>query len=214
MRALQRITTVLPWAPALRTIATCPTNTADTLRAHRKTSTNNQPNPTVTSATTAVDHPCSQGVYGADWSSHFTTSDQHHHQPADYRTRAAFYSTQIYHGQARPSNRRSIHHSSSSALSQPTSNTGPATGAGTGVLISAQMFGTEVKGNPTESEADVAADRSDDDPLPPHLHRTIRLGAGNAAPRMTESEEDVVADRGVGGEDPLWGPTGRKVAAR
>jgi hypothetical protein len=67
------------------------------------------------------------------------------------------------------------------------------------------MFGSEVKGNPTESEADVAADRSDVDPLPPELHHTICLGAGEAAPRPTESEEDVAADRGGAGEDPLWG---------
>lgn len=64
-------------------------------------------------------------------------------------------------------------------------------------------FGEEVKGNPTESEADVAADRSDLDPLPPGLHHTIRMGPGEAAPHPTESEEDVAADLGRAGEDPL-----------
>ncbi|KAK1763948.1 hypothetical protein QBC33DRAFT_548400 [Phialemonium atrogriseum] len=49
--------------------------------------------------------------------------------------------------------------------------------------------------SPTESEEDVVADRSDDDPLPPGAHHTIRLPAGEAAPRPTESEEDVAADR-------------------
>jgi len=219
MRALQRVSTALPRATALRTIATRPTTTTDTLHANRKASANTQPNdPTATSTTTPLDFPSNQGVYGADWSSHFTACGNHQHQHPDHRTRAAFHSTQIYHGQARPSNRCGIHSSSTVQGSTAPLHTGtgtgpgpgPATGAGTGVLISAQMFGTEVKGNPTESEADVAADRSDDDPLPPHLHRTIRLGAGDAAPRMTESEEDVVADRGTGGEDPLVWP-GKKV---
>lgn len=109
------------------------------------------------------------------------------HQPwaaADERVRT-FYSTQIYHGQ------------------------GPGgTGAGTGVLISAQMFGTEVKGNPTESEADVAADRSDEDPLPQGMHHTIRLPVGDAGGKPTESEEDVAADRGE--VDPLAPGMSRK----
>jgi hypothetical protein len=154
-------------------------------------------------------------VFGIDWRSHFDTSDQKQQHPVvDDRTTRAFHSTQIYHGQARPSNRRGMHSAGGSqdrlsASSPPPPNMsstgGPATGAGTGVLISAQMFGTEVKGNPTESEADVAADRSDEDPLPPGLHHTIRLGAGDAAPRPTESEEDVAADRGGVGADPLWG---------
>ncbi|KAM7182999.1 hypothetical protein V8F33_013871 [Rhypophila sp. PSN 637] len=52
----------------------------------------------------------------------------------------------------------------------------------------------EVKGNPTESEADVAADRSDDDPLPPEKHHTIPMPAGDLAPKPTEAEEDVRAD--------------------
>jgi len=59
----------------------------------------------------------------------------------------------------------------------------------------------EVKGNPTESEADVAADRSDEDPLPPEMHHTIRLPAGEAAAKPTDSEERVAADRSM--VDPL-----------
>ncbi|KAL2133001.1 hypothetical protein VTI74DRAFT_3039 [Chaetomium olivicolor] len=104
----------------------------------------------------------------------------------------AFYTTQIYHGQNAPDTLRDH------------LGPGPATGAGTGVYVSAQMFGTEVKGNPTESEADVAADRSDEDPLPQELHHTIRLGPGDRGPQPTESEEDVCADRGGSGVDPLW----------
>jgi hypothetical protein len=71
------------------------------------------------------------------------------------------------------------------------------------------MFGAEVKGNPTESEADVAADRSDEDPLPPGLHRVIRMPAGEAGGKPTESEEDVKADR-EDGVDPLLPGVGRK----
>ncbi|KAK0657817.1 hypothetical protein B0T16DRAFT_453245 [Cercophora newfieldiana] len=59
----------------------------------------------------------------------------------------------------------------------------------------------EVKGNPTESEADVAADRSDDDPLPPGLHHKIGMPAGDAAGKPTQSEERVKADRSH--DDPL-----------
>ncbi|KAK0732004.1 hypothetical protein B0H67DRAFT_640316 [Lasiosphaeris hirsuta] len=59
----------------------------------------------------------------------------------------------------------------------------------------------EVKGNPTESEADVWADRTDDDPLPPELHHTIQLPAGDAVPGPTDSEQEVQADRSE--EDPL-----------
>jgi len=59
----------------------------------------------------------------------------------------------------------------------------------------------EVKGNPTESEADVAADRSDEDPLPPEKHHTIQMPAGDLAPKPTPSEEFVKADRAK--EDPL-----------
>ncbi|KAH6651336.1 hypothetical protein F5144DRAFT_589576 [Chaetomium tenue] len=149
--------------------------------------------------------PSNQGLFGTDWSSHFTRPDDPPHR--DHHTRASSNTTQIYHGQARPSNRRGIHSVGQDRVA-PTSNPypvpGPATGAGTGVFVSAQMFGTEVKGNPTESEADVAADRSDYDPLPPGLHHTIRLGAGDAAPLPTESEADVAADRGGAGADPLW----------
>lgn len=54
---------------------------------------------------------------------------------------------------------------------------------------------------PTESEEDVVADRSDEDPLPPLNHHTIRLPAGEAGPNPTESEEDVTADRSD--DDPL-----------
>ncbi|RFN43126.1 hypothetical protein FIE12Z_12637, partial [Fusarium flagelliforme] len=57
------------------------------------------------------------------------------------------------------------------------------------------------RGTPTESEEDVVADRSTEDPLPPEKHHTIRLPAGDAQPRPTESEEDVVADRAE--DDPL-----------
>ncbi|KAK0735194.1 hypothetical protein B0T26DRAFT_671367 [Lasiosphaeria miniovina] len=53
----------------------------------------------------------------------------------------------------------------------------------------------EVKGNPTESEEDVAADRSDDDPLPPEKHNIIQMPAGEAAPKLTDAEESVAADR-------------------
>ncbi|KAL1837769.1 hypothetical protein VTJ49DRAFT_3405 [Mycothermus thermophilus] len=73
-------------------------------------------------------------------------------------------------------------------------------------------FGEEVKGNPTESEADVAADRSDLDPLPPGLHHTIRMGPGEAGPLPTESEADVAADLGRAGEDPV--PVGEHFTER
>ncbi|GKU09716.1 hypothetical protein FLAG1_11614 [Fusarium langsethiae] len=56
-------------------------------------------------------------------------------------------------------------------------------------------------GTPTESEEDVVADRSTEDPIPPEKHHTIRLPAGDAQPKPTESEEDVVADRTE--DDPL-----------
>jgi len=58
-----------------------------------------------------------------------------------------------------------------------------------------------IKGNPTESEADVQADRDVEDPLPMGMHHTIPLPEGEAAPKRTESEEDVRADRSD--EDPL-----------
>lgn len=56
-------------------------------------------------------------------------------------------------------------------------------------------------GQATESEADVVADRSDEDPLPASKHHTIRLPPGEAAPNPTESEADVAADRSE--DDPL-----------
>ncbi|KAK3299793.1 uncharacterized protein B0H64DRAFT_414038 [Chaetomium fimeti] len=200
MRALQKITTTLPRATALRGMATRPA-TVDTLRAHHKTSPSSSP------ATQPINHqPSNQGVFGAEWSSHFNRPEDQHRD--HNRARASCYSTQIYHGQARPSDRRGIHSVGQDRVSAPSAagaaqTSGPVTGAGTGVLVSAQMFGTEVKGNPTESEADVAADRSDEDPLPPGLHHTIRMGAGDAAPLPTESEADVVADRGGPEADPL-----------
>jgi len=61
----------------------------------------------------------------------------------------------------------------------------------------AQHFGAEIKGNPTESEADVAADRSDLDPLPDYVRRqmkkAMREGGGEAgfppaAPTPTPEE--------------------------
>ncbi|KAH6853173.1 hypothetical protein B0I37DRAFT_419910 [Chaetomium sp. MPI-CAGE-AT-0009] len=199
MRALQKITSTLPRATALRSMSTRPT-TINILRAHHKIPYGTAP------ATHPANQPSNQGVFGAEWSSHFNRPEDQHH---DNRARASSYRTQIYHGQAQPSNRRGMHSagpdhvSSPSAAAAAASASGPVTGAGTGVPIGAQMFGSEVKGNPTESEADVAADRSDDDPLPPGLHHTIRLGAGDAAPLPTESEADVVADRGGPDADPL-----------
>ncbi len=118
--------------------------------------------------------------------------DSSRHTPYSYDDRArSFYSTQIYAGQVSPPNHGRAMHSAS--------------GGPPDVLETAHMFGREVKGNPTESEADVAADRSDLDPLPVEHHRTIRMGAGGAGPQPTESEEDVMADRGGAGMDPLWG---------
>lgn len=213
MRALQRITVTLPRATAVRSMATRPT-TIDALRAQHQTSPNSS-----ASATNPINQPSNQGVFGTDWSSHFTHPEDLQHR--DHRARASSHSTQIYHGQARPSDRRGIHSVGQDRVTVPPpppsppghhasgGGAGPATGSGTGVLVSAQMFGTEVKGNPTESEADVAADRSDYDPLPPGLHHTIRLGAGDAAPLPTESEADVVADRGGADADPLWKGEGK-----
>ncbi|KAK3329163.1 hypothetical protein B0H66DRAFT_540354 [Apodospora peruviana] len=59
----------------------------------------------------------------------------------------------------------------------------------------------EIHENPTPSEERVVADRSDDDPLAPELHRVIELEAGEAAAKPTPSEEDVHADKYE--EDPL-----------
>ena len=182
MRVLTRVTTTLPRATALRRIATR-ASAIDTLRARRRTpSQTDQP-------TTTADPTSSQGVYGGEWSSHWESSS-HMAWSVDERARS-FYSTQIYQGQGQTRNTSTI------------ASGGPLTGLGTGVSIAAQMFGSEVKGNPTESEADVAADRSDEDPLPPEMHHTIRLGAGEAGERPTESEEDVAADLGRWGADPL-----------
>lgn len=66
-----------------------------------------------------------------------------------------------------------------------------------------QVYGREVKVNPSESEADVAADRGEIDPLPMAMHRTISLDAGEVEVFMqpTDSEAAVHADRD--GEDPL-----------
>jgi hypothetical protein len=66
-----------------------------------------------------------------------------------------------------------------------------------------QVYGSEVKVNPSESEADVAADRGEIDPLPMGLHYTILLDAGEASVYgcPTASEEAVHADRYM--EDPL-----------
>lgn len=66
-----------------------------------------------------------------------------------------------------------------------------------------QVYGREVKVNPTESEADVAADRGEIDPLPMGMHNTILLdeGGARAYTRPTEAEEDVHADLYM--EDPL-----------
>lgn len=65
------------------------------------------------------------------------------------------------------------------------------------------MFGSEVKTNPTQSEANVAADRGERDPLPMGMHKTILLGEGSAHEyiKATDSEETVHADRYL--EDPL-----------
>ena len=64
----------------------------------------------------------------------------------------------------------------------------------------------EVKVNPTESEADVWADRIDEDPLVDDSKtlremNTIELPAGGAAARPTDSEEQVRAERAQ--KDPL-----------
>ncbi|GAB1309878.1 hypothetical protein MFIFM68171_00088 [Madurella fahalii] len=178
-----RITPALPRAAALqvRTFVTC-TSTIDTLRARRKPAAAQDP-PSGATTPSSTTHQAA-GALGQGWT-HWETPSRHQAWTAiDERTRS-FYSTQIYHGQ-----------------------TPGGTGAGTGVLISAQMFGAEVKGNPTESEADVAADRSDDDPLPQGLHHTIRLPAGDAGGKPTESEEDVAAD--CGAVDPLMPGMSRK----
>jgi len=94
---------------------------------------------------------------------------------ADERSRS-FYSTVIYHGQVPGSDYK---------------------------FDDSQVFGSEVKTNPTQSEANVAADRGEKDPLPMGMHRTILLGEGGAHEytKATDSEESVHADRYQ--EDPL-----------
>ncbi|KAK3395831.1 hypothetical protein B0T20DRAFT_487356 [Sordaria brevicollis] len=56
---------------------------------------------------------------------------------------------------------------------------------------------------PSQSEANVKADRSEIDPLPMGMHKVIPLPAGSAMPEPTESEWDVRADRASMEEDPL-----------
>ncbi|KAK1782029.1 hypothetical protein QBC45DRAFT_18587 [Copromyces sp. CBS 386.78] len=56
---------------------------------------------------------------------------------------------------------------------------------------------------PSQSEANVKADRSEIDPLPMGLHHVIPLPAGQAIPEPTESEWNVRADRCSMEEDPL-----------
>ncbi|KAK4154692.1 hypothetical protein C8A00DRAFT_14190 [Chaetomidium leptoderma] len=195
MCTVQRVTNTLLRAIGFRAIATR-TITTDSLRTRSHQPSSHHPNQPATSANTILEFASSQSVFGRDWpaTTHRDTTDRNPRSLSiDERSRA-FYSTQIYHGQACPSHRRGMHSDTAA---------GPQTGAGTGVVISAQMFGTEVKGNPTESEADVAADRSDLDPLPPGKHHTIRLGPGEAGSVPTESEADVAADRGGADLDPL-----------
>ncbi|KAK4223560.1 hypothetical protein QBC38DRAFT_45612 [Podospora fimiseda] len=66
-----------------------------------------------------------------------------------------------------------------------------------------QVFGSEVKLNPTQSEANVAADRGERDPLPMSMHHTILLDEGGAHEytKPTDSEESVHADLYM--DDPL-----------
>lgn len=72
-----------------------------------------------------------------------------------------------------------------------------------------QVFGSEVKVNPSQSEANVAADRGEIDPLPMGMHNTILLEAGEAArwSHPTDSEEAVHAERCM--NDPLRSNAGR-----
>lgn len=74
-------------------------------------------------------------------------------------------------------------------------------------LDETQVYGSEVKLNPSESEADVAADRGEIDPLPMGMHHTILLDAGETSQwtRPTDSEEAVRADKT---DNPLKGKTG------
>lgn len=60
---------------------------------------------------------------------------------------------------------------------------------------------TRTNDHPTESEQDVVADRSGEDPLPPAKHHTIQMPQSWPVPNPTESEANVAADRAA--EDPL-----------
>ncbi|CAG9941885.1 unnamed protein product [Clonostachys rosea f. rosea IK726] len=80
-------------------------------------------------------------------------------------------------------------------------NTRAFTSLGANAMAKNPTLQDNLRRTPTESEEDVVADRSTDDPLPPGKHNTIRMPAGDAQPKPTESEEDVVADRS--NEDPL-----------
>ncbi|KAK4161112.1 hypothetical protein QBC43DRAFT_337506 [Cladorrhinum sp. PSN259] len=93
----------------------------------------------------------------------------------DERSRS-FYSTVIYHGQTPGSDYE---------------------------FEDDQVYGSEVKVNPTQSEANVAADRGERDPLPMGMHHTILLDEGGAHEytKPTDSEERVHADLYM--EDPL-----------
>ncbi|KAK3903557.1 hypothetical protein C8A05DRAFT_32697 [Staphylotrichum tortipilum] len=168
MQTLRKLTT-LPGLRASTTLRATTTRAAAT-DARRSTSRPAQP-ATTTSATPLT------------LASHRDTSPTTPYA-LDERTRT-LYRTQIYHGQSGPaaaSGTRAIHYESM-----------PASIAG----VSPHLFGTEFKGNPTESEADVAADRCDYDPLPPGGHMYGVEYKGNP----TESEADVAADRSA--YDPL-----------
>lgn len=193
---MQRITAIYPRATALRTL-TARATTTTTLRAHRTAPSRDSTSPATPT------NPGTQTIFGLARGTHWDTS---HHTPYSLDDRArSLYSTQIYAGQVNPQQQQQQQVQQRRGMHSGNVTPGPATGAETGVRISAQMFGAEVKGNPTESEADVAADRSDLDPLPVELHHTIRLGPGDSGPNPTESEADVMADRGGSGMDPLWG---------
>ncbi|KAK4129801.1 hypothetical protein N657DRAFT_677369 [Parathielavia appendiculata] len=193
MRAIRSITNTLPRATALRIFTTGPTT--DTPPASHNVLPHGTYQPAI-SAYTPIDLQSNRGVFSPNRSSHIDATG------ALNGNNTHSFSTQIYQGQACPSTRRGLHMDHLRTPTTQNPGLGPATGLGTGVNISAQMFGFEIRPNATESEAYVVADRSEVDPLPPELHHTIRLGAGEAAPRPTESEEDVFADRG-GWEDPL-----------
>ncbi|KAK0669069.1 hypothetical protein QBC41DRAFT_112476 [Cercophora samala] len=120
-----------------------------------------------------------RSIFGPSTHTTGTTANRHFPpsaaSPIDERARS-FYSTVIYHGQTPNSDYE---------------------------FDESQVFGSEVKVNPTQSEANVAADRGDIDPLPQGMHHTILMGAGDAGGRPTEAEEDVHADLYM--DDPLRG---------